>query len=85
MLIHSPSELAKIVYSQRKQQKLNQSEVGDKVGLKQTTLSKFETHPDHTQLATLFRILSALDLEIHVNPKQKAKNSSDLKQWNEKW
>lgn len=77
MLIHSPQELAKTVLNQRKQKKLSQADTGAKVGLKQTTVSKFEAKPETTQLATLFRILSALELEIHIMPKKKSQ-ASDL-------
>ncbi len=73
-MIHSPQALAKFIHSQRKHSKLSQSQTTEKVGLKQTTLSRFENTPDRSQLATLFRILSALNLEMHVIPKSKAKN-----------
>jgi len=78
MIIHSPKELAVVVNNQRKQKNISQSEAGSMVGLKQATVSKFETHPDTTQLATLFRILSALDLEMTIAAKQK-------KRWIEEW
>lgn len=77
MLIHSASDLAKAVLSRRKQKKLSQSVTGSKVGLKQTTLSKFETKPETTQLETVFRILSSLGLEMHIMPK-KPPRTTDL-------
>lgn len=82
MLIHSPQALAELAYSQRKRNQLSQTQATSKVGLKQTTLSRFETKPEGTQLATLFRILSALDLEMHIIPKSKAQNST---RWKEEW
>lgn len=82
MLIHSPNDLAKMISSQRKRTKLSQADAGAKVGLKQTTLSHFEKNPENSQINTLFRILSALDLEIHINPKPKNKISN---LWKEKW
>lgn len=33
-----------------------------KVGIKQSTLSSFENHPETTQLQTLFKILHALEV-----------------------
>jgi HTH-type transcriptional regulator/antitoxin HipB len=69
MLIHSPKELAMQAQYQRKQQTLSQSSVAERVGLKQNTVSNFEIQPESTKLDTLFRILSALNLELHLIPK----------------
>lgn len=69
MLIHSAKDLAKFAHTQRKKKSINQSALGAKVGLKQTTISKFEIRPQTTKLDTLFRILSALDMELHIIPK----------------
>jgi HTH-type transcriptional regulator / antitoxin HipB len=83
MLIHSPKELAQWVHTQRKKKRWSQAETSALVGLKQTTLSKFEIRPDHTRLATLFRILSALGLEMHVMPQ--GKSPAEAGKWSEKW
>ena len=80
MLVYSPEGLAKVAHDARKRRKLSQAQVSSLVGLKQNTLSRFETNPQGTQLATLFRILSALDLEMQVVPKSKA-----TKDWKEEW
>lgn len=84
MLIHSPERLAQFIQGQRKRLKLSQLQAGAKVGLKQGTLSKLETNPERTQLATLFRILSALGLEMQIVPKVKAKEQH-IKTWPEEW
>lgn len=82
MLIHNPQTLARLVLDQRKNSKLSQYQTTSKVGLKQTTLSRFENKPERSQLATLFRILSALELEMHIIPKSKAKQAT---LWKEEW
>jgi HTH-type transcriptional regulator / antitoxin HipB len=69
MFIHSPRELALLVVNQRKKLKLSQGAVGNLVGLKQTTISAFENKPENTKLDTIFRILSAVKLEIDAAPK----------------
>jgi HTH-type transcriptional regulator / antitoxin HipB len=69
MLIHSPTELAEFTRDHRKGLHLSQAEVSDRVGLRQETVSGFENKPESTKLATLFKLLSALDLELHVVPK----------------
>ena len=84
MLIHSPKELAEFIRHYRKAQKQSQTTVTTKVGIKQTTLSQFELHPQKSQLDTLFRILAALDLELHIENSDKA--SDKIKHaWKEKW
>jgi HTH-type transcriptional regulator/antitoxin HipB len=55
--------------SQRKKLKLSQLEVGKLVGLSQKTISAFENKPESTQLGALFRILSALNLDITLSAK----------------
>lgn len=83
MLITLPKNLAAIIINQRKKLKLSQSEVGNLVGLKQSTISAFENQPEKTKLDTLFRILAALNLEIEISPKNKAiKTATD---WKEEW
>lgn len=83
MLIHNPRDLASFVNSQRKKLALSQSTVGDLVGLKQATVSAFENKPDNTKLDTLFRILSALNLDIHLF--QKNEKVALKSEWKEEW
>lgn len=66
MIIRSAKDLALYVNDKRKQLKMSQSEVADLVGLKQDTVSKFENSPDNSRMDTLFRILSALNLNISL-------------------
>lgn len=69
--------------SQRKKLKLSQAEVGDLVGLKQKTISAFENKPESTRLDTLFRILSAVNLDINVTAKGESTQADD--HWKEEW
>ena len=85
MLITSPKQLAIHLRDERKNKNLSQNRVADPVGIKQDTVSKFEINPETTRIQTLFRILSSLNLEMHIVPKGKsvwreADNGSD-----EKW
>ena len=66
MIIRSAKDLALHLNDRRKQLKMSQSEVADLVGLKQDTVSKFENSPDNSRIDTLFRILSALNLNINL-------------------
>jgi HTH-type transcriptional regulator / antitoxin HipB len=81
MILHSTQELAEYIRDRRKRQKLSQAEVGDRVGVKQATISSFENNPEGTKLETLFKLMSALDLELQVIPKEKAFNQG----WQEEW
>ncbi|MGL5040405.1 MAG: hypothetical protein ACRC6D_09935 [Aeromonas sp.] len=51
--------------------------------MKQTTVSDFENRPGSTKLDTLFKILSALDLELHVV--KRGSTLDQTKSWNKEW
>lgn len=82
MLIHSPTELSMLIKNRRKQLKLSQAEVGKLVGLKQKTISAIENTSENIKLNTVFRILSALDIEIRLSPKETETTTS---QWADEW
>lgn len=65
-MIYSPSQLANHIKLIRTKHKLTQAELAKKVGLKQSTLSGFETNPETTQLKTFFKILQALELKLDI-------------------
>ncbi|MFH8136015.1 helix-turn-helix domain-containing protein [Pantoea osteomyelitidis] len=72
--------LAHAIRNERKKQPLSQVETADNVGLKQATLSALENNPDGIRLDTLFKILSALNLQLTIVPRGQTKqhNHSDL-------
>ena len=78
--------LANAVRDQRKAQNITQSDTAKLVGIKQTTVSAFENTPEGTKLDTLFKLLAALDLELHVQTRNNsAETQSSNQQWNEEW
>lgn len=83
MKVTSPALLANAVRDQRKIKKLTQSQTAELVGIKQSTVSDFENRPDSTKLETLFKILSALDLELQVV--QKGITLDKEKIWTKEW
>ena len=86
MLIHSPADLAQYYRDQRKQLGLSQMAIAQDVAVRQDTVSKFELKPDNVRLETLFRLLAALDMEVHIVPKaQSASVNSNKKGWTEQW
>lgn len=70
MLIQSTDELAGYFRDRRKNRALTQVAVAEDARLRQGTVSAFERSPDSTRLDTVFRLLAALDLELHVAPKE---------------
>lgn len=86
MLIHSPKDLARYYRDQRKQRSISQTAIAEEVAVRQDTVSKFENKPDNVRLDTLFRLLSALDIEVHLVPKGGlASKDNKNKEWTEKW
>jgi HTH-type transcriptional regulator/antitoxin HipB len=83
MIIHSTKELAEFAKDYRSRKKLSQLEVGDRVGLRQKTVSAFESKPESTKLETFFKLLSALDLELQINPK--GTGSQAAQGWDQEW
>lgn len=83
MLIRSPAELALFVINQRRKLKLTQTEVGERVGLKQQTVSAFENKPEGSQIETLFHILSSVNLEMQISAKDKATKNNES--WKSEW
>ena len=69
--IVSPESLGLALRAVRKQKGLSQKTVGHSVGMEQHTISKIEKGNPGTGLGTLFRLLSALDLDLVVQPRQK--------------
>ncbi|HHN8373642.1 TPA: helix-turn-helix domain-containing protein [Morganella morganii] len=83
MKITSPAALANAVRDQRKISKMSQTQTAELIGIKQTTVSDFENKPESTKLETLFKILAALDLELHVAKRGSAPD--EKKTWNKEW
>lgn len=85
MLIHTPTDLAKFYRDQRKLHGISQTAVAQEISLRQDTVSKFEIKPDNVRLETLFRLLAALDLELHLVPKGQPVSDSNKTGWSEPW
>ncbi|CRY54669.1 MULTISPECIES: helix-turn-helix domain-containing protein [Yersinia] len=83
MKITSAAMLANTLRNERKKSKLTQRKTAETVGLKQSTVSEFENHPDGTRLDTLFKLLAALDLELQVRPRNS--NIKDNTTWDQEW
>ncbi len=83
-LIRTPAQLSAILKSARKQKGLTQAAAGETVGLKQSTVSVIEKHVGGTAVETLYKLLSALDLELVVRDKKadpEKASSSTSREW----
>ncbi|HOP16291.1 MAG TPA: helix-turn-helix domain-containing protein [Gammaproteobacteria bacterium] len=69
-LIHTSSQLAQALRARRKSLGSNQTDAGDRAGLSQNTVSKLELNPTPSTIDSLLRLISALDLELVLRPRQ---------------
>lgn len=70
--IRTPSQLSSLLKSARAQRRLTQRAAAAKVGLRQKTISLIESDIARSTVGSLFRLLSALDLELVLRDKSGA-------------
>jgi HTH-type transcriptional regulator/antitoxin HipB len=93
MKITTAKQLSNALKDARKQQGLSQKKTASAIGIKQDTVSKFELSSANAQIETMFKLLSALNLELDIKPRNQHLNptSNNLTQekpptlWNEEW
>lgn len=89
MKVTNTRQLSAYMKDVRETKKLSQSKVASKVGIRQDTVSSFELSPDSTKLETFFKILSALNLELDIKPRNESgssnSNSNSNSGWKEEW
>jgi HTH-type transcriptional regulator/antitoxin HipB len=67
--IKTPQQLGSVLQGFRRERGLSQQRVGAKVGLAQNAVSQIEAAPERVSLIRIFKLLSALDLELVVRPR----------------
>lgn len=70
-LARTPKQIGNLVRRTRKRRGLSQSQLGEKAGLRQETISLIETGNPATKLETILAVLAALDLEFRIVPRSK--------------
>ena len=93
MKVTNSKQLSAYIKDIRLNLKHSQTDTAKKVGIRQDTVSNFELNPDSTKLETLFKILSALNLELDVKVRnselstQRQDNNSPAStaKWQEEW
>lgn len=79
--IVSPASLGAALREERKKKGMNQTEAGQRVGVDQSTVSKVEQGNAGTRMDTLFRLLSVLELELVLQPRQKYPGEGEGEDW----
>lgn len=69
ILATSADQLGQVLKGVRKNLGLTQDQVGQKVGIHQKEISKMENGMSRTSVERLYRLLSALELELVVRPR----------------
>ena len=87
MKLTSAKQLGIVIKDCRKQKNTTQMDVARKIGIRQDTVSKFEIATASAKMETLFKILAALDLELHIEPRhhQEIAEPDAKTGWKEEW
>ncbi|MDR5902015.1 helix-turn-helix domain-containing protein [Halomonas icarae] len=86
MKITSPGMLSHALKNARRERHLTQHATAELAGIKQATVSGFENHPERSQIETLFKLLSALELELYVGERDPAGGITGGDEgWDQEW
>jgi HTH-type transcriptional regulator/antitoxin HipB len=78
--VHTAQQLATALRSRRTQMEMTQRDAGQAVGLLAKTVSGLETDPERASVRSLLRLLSALELELVLRPKESG-GSDETLEW----
>ncbi|MDP4530390.1 MULTISPECIES: helix-turn-helix domain-containing protein [Alkalimonas] len=84
MHITRPEQLSTLIKAYRKKHKVTQAEIAQLVGLRVATISDFENKPESCKLATFFKILAALQLQLDISPRDQVSEPGQSS-WQEGW
>jgi len=79
-IVRTPQQLSQVLRVHRKRKQLTQHLAGKDVGLLPKTISALELKPGGSSIESLFRLLSALDLELVVQEKAESRQA-DGPEW----
>lgn len=72
-LARDPKQIGNLIRRIRKKQELSQTQLGEKTGLRQETISLIETGNPSATMETILSVLAALDLEFRIVPRSKGR------------
>ncbi|HTU56273.1 MAG TPA: helix-turn-helix domain-containing protein [Acetobacteraceae bacterium] len=67
----NPKQIGALIRRARKQRGWSQTQLGERAGLRQETISLIETGNPATKIDTILAVLAALDLEFQIGPRSK--------------
>jgi HTH-type transcriptional regulator / antitoxin HipB len=70
-LARNPKQIGNLIRRVRKLRGLSQTQLGEKAGLRQATISLIETGNPAATLETILTVLGVLDLEFRIVPRSK--------------
>lgn len=70
-LARSPEQIGNTIRRARKKRGMSQSELGEKSGLRQETISLIENGNPAAKLETILAVLAVLDLELRIRARAK--------------
>ena len=72
IVVRTPAAIGAALRRQRKKMRLSQSELGERINLRQATISALEAGTADAKLSTLTDVLAALGLELVVRSRSTA-------------
>jgi HTH-type transcriptional regulator/antitoxin HipB len=76
-IARNPKQLGAILQRRRKARGLSQATLGERLAMRQATISKLEAGKPATRIETLTAALAALDLELVVRPRSRLDDPAD--------
>lgn len=75
-LARNPKQIGNLIRRARKKLGWSQTELGERAGMRQETISLIETGNPATKLETILAILAVLDLEFRIEQRSKGGNAA---------
>lgn len=76
-LARSPKQIGSIIRRVRKKRGLSQTELSERTGLRQGTISLIETGNPAARIETLLTVLAALDLDFRIGAREAGPSEAD--------
>jgi HTH-type transcriptional regulator / antitoxin HipB len=70
-IARTAKDIGNVLRKARKAQNLTQADLAARAGIWQRTVSNIETSTSEAKVDTIFDLLAALDLELHIVPRSK--------------
>ncbi len=75
-LARNPKQIGNVIRNARRKRGWNQTQLGEKAGLRQETISLIEAGNPATKIDTILSVLAALSLEFRVAPRTQGQHAA---------